>query len=138
LHRLHRRFPRAKVVFFRPLPMTSASEASERLFGRGLQAIYRLENVRTLVTFDSALFDEGPFATRYARLFGRQRHVSGLDDEMPLLFAAEPFPTGTGTLADVRHTCTYAAIADLMFGLVAKLGQFGIEVPKWQTYTPRL
>ena len=96
------KFPDAKVVQYEPINEDNAFEGAQLAFGEAVNTIYRFDQARVVVSFESDFMAPGSGDVRYSHDFAQARRVTGDDEEMNRLYLVESTPSTTGTLADHR------------------------------------
>ncbi len=114
------RFPGSMWHAHDPLAPTRARAGIEQAFGTIGDLHYRLDEARVVAAFDSDFLMEGAGAVRYARDFAQGRRRGAAD--MLRLYAAEPMPTVTGSVADHRLPLRSGDVGRTMLALAAELG----------------
>ena len=104
LGRVLARFPEARVTFSSSTGSEAAFEATAAWAGRTLAPHFDLAAARRIVALDADPLGRGPMCLRHARQFAEGRWRTGAPSEatMSRLYVAEPVPTCTGAVADVR------------------------------------
>ncbi|HET8698133.1 MAG TPA: hypothetical protein VFO94_11630, partial [Gammaproteobacteria bacterium] len=112
--------PDARWFRHEPVARDAARSAAVAALGAPLDALYRLERARRVVTLDADLLNGMPGHLAHARRWANARAAPRAD--MPRLYAIEAQPTPTGIRADQRLALAAARVADFAFGLAAALG----------------
>jgi molybdopterin-containing oxidoreductase family iron-sulfur binding subunit len=125
-----RLYPRAKVCEWDPLSRFSIVEGCRQAFGQMLIPIYRFADADVVVSLDCDFLREEPDHLRLTREFTRRRRfdqaVTGARNQ---LFSAEPSPTETGSMADLRLPVAATQILTVALGLVNRFDGSDVEVP---------
>ncbi len=82
-----------------------------------------------MVALDSDFTHSGATAIRYSRDFADKRRITAAKPKMNRLYAAEPTPSHTGTMADHRLAVRAAEIASLTDAIAAGVGVAGVAAP---------
>jgi MoCo/4Fe-4S cofactor protein with predicted Tat translocation signal len=138
LRQLLAEFPAIKWHQWEPAGRDEAREGARLAFGEHVDVHYRLDRAQVIVALDADLLASGPHSLRYAREFAEGRRVTGGRREMNRLYAVEPTPSATGTIADHRLPLQAGAIGPFALALAAALGVPGAsagsaapEVASW-------
>jgi len=118
-------YPESKWHQWEPAGAHTARAGAMAAFGAPANTYYNLLNANVVVSLDSDFLSSGPGAMRYAREFSARRRVLGDKKTMNRLYAAEPFPTATGSKADHRFPMRAADVETFAFELAAGLGVAG-------------
>ncbi len=118
-------YPESKWHQWEPAGAHSARAGAMAAFGAPANTYYKFLNADVVVSLDSDFLSMGPGAMRYAREFSARRRVLGEKKTMNRLYAAEPFPTATGSKADHRFPMRAADVEHFAFELAAALGVAG-------------
>jgi molybdopterin-containing oxidoreductase family iron-sulfur binding subunit len=117
-----RRFPGAKIYQWDPVSHFSVIEGCRQAFGRMLMPSYRLIEADVIVSLDCDFLREGPDQLRLSREFSRRRRFDPAGSgSLNLLFSAEPSPTETGSMADLRLPVRAGQIRAVAAGLLSRL-----------------
>jgi molybdopterin-containing oxidoreductase family iron-sulfur binding subunit len=119
-------YPESKWHQWEPAGAHSARAGSAAAFGSPANTYYSFLNADVVVALDSDFLSMGPGSYRYAREFSARRRVLGEKKTMNRLYAAEPFPTATGSKADHRFPMRAADVEQFAFQLAAALGVSGV------------
>ena len=95
-------YPEARWHHFDPTARDNARQGAVMAFGEPVQARYRLDRARVILSLDADFLTEGPDALRLAREFASGRKAEGGRAEMNRLYAVESTPSNTGSMADHR------------------------------------
>jgi molybdopterin-containing oxidoreductase family iron-sulfur binding subunit len=118
-------YPESKWHQWEPAGAHSARAGAMAAFGAPANTYYNFLNASVVVSLDSDFLSMGPGSYRYAREFSAHRRVVGDKKTMNRLYAAEPFPTATGSKADHRFPMRAADVEVFAFELAAALGVAG-------------
>lgn len=113
LQRVLTRFPAARVTFGSPSTSAVALTATTAWTGRPLAPHVDLAAARRIVTLDADPLGRGPMCLPHARAFARGRRLAATPSatSMSRLYALEPVPSRTGSVADVTTPCSGREIA---------------------------
>ncbi len=120
LEALFEALPDARWYRYDPVGRDAIRAAAIGTLGRPLDAVYRLERARCVLTLDADLLNGVPGHLAYARRFAAARAEP--HTEMPRLYSVESQPTATGVRADHRLALSASRITALAFALAARLG----------------
>ncbi len=115
--------PNARWYRYDPVSRAAQRAAATTVFGRPLDAVYRLERARRVLTLDADLLNGVPGHLAYARRFAHERAEPHAD--MPRLYSVEAQPSVTGMRADHRLQLAASRVTAFAFALAAKLGVGG-------------
>src|SRR5580658_2170122 len=118
-------YPESKWHQWEPAGAHSARAGAMAAFAAPANTYYNFQNANVVVSLDSDFLSMGPGAMRYAREFAARRRVVGDKKTMNRLYAAEPFPTATGSKADHRFPVRAADVEAFAFELALALGVAG-------------
>jgi molybdopterin-containing oxidoreductase family iron-sulfur binding subunit len=104
-----------------PAGRDQAREGARLAFGQYLDAQYRLDRAQVVVSLDADLLGSGPLSVRYAREFAAARRLTGGRREMNRLYAVEPTPSVTGSIADHRLPLQAGLVGPFALALAAAL-----------------
>jgi molybdopterin-containing oxidoreductase family iron-sulfur binding subunit len=113
LEEVHQRFPEAQWCQYDPITRDNVREGARLAFGRFVEAHYRFDKARVILSLDSDFLYTHPERLRYSRQFIDGRRVSSGKREMSRLYVVESTPTVTGTMADHRLPLESGAIEHL-------------------------
>ncbi len=119
--RVRERHPHARFCFHAPLDRSAPLAASRRLFGAAWDPHFDFSRARTVLALDADFTAMMPMSLRWARMFADGRRPSGPGDTMSRLYAAEPMPTPTGTMADHRLALPARDIPALAAAVLAEV-----------------
>jgi MoCo/4Fe-4S cofactor protein with predicted Tat translocation signal len=114
-------FPQGKWHSWEPAVSEGAFEGAKLAFGRYVSSVYRIEQADVILALDSDFMGHGAGHVRYQREFFRRRKLES-PNEMNRLYAVEPVPTVTGSVADNRLPLKAAEVEQFARALAAKLG----------------
>ena len=118
---LLKEYPQAKWHQYEPWNRDSARRASVGETPTNLH--YRFDKAAVIVALDGDFLFTHPASLAYSRQFAGARRAAAEDPGVPMnrLYVAEPTPTITGSMADVRLTCGAAEVALLTNALMSTL-----------------
>jgi len=120
LQALLERFPGARWHQYQPINRDHAYEGSRLAFGEVLEARYRYDQARVVLSLDSDFL--GQPGVRYARDYvGARRGADGQPDP-GRLYVIECTPTLTGSFADHRYAARFGQIEAIARALAQALG----------------
>ncbi len=122
LRQLTAEFPNLKWHQWEPAGRDQAREGARLAFGEYVDVHYRLDKAQVVLALDADFLASGPHSLRYAREFADGRRVTGGRREMNRLYAVEPTPTTTGSIADHRLPLQSSAVGPFALALAAALG----------------
>lgn len=123
IQQLTARYPGMKWHQYEPVNRDAARRAARTVFGEDVNTLYRLDEAATVVSLDADFLGTMPGSVAYARQFAARRHPDSTSGaEMLRLYAAEPMPTVTGTMADHRLRMRASEVEGLGRALAAELG----------------
>ena len=120
LDKLFSNLPNARWYRYDPVSRGAQRGAAMAAFGRPLDAVYRLERARRVLTLDADLLNGVPGHLAYARRFADERADPRAD--MPRLYSVEAQPSVTGMRADHRLALAASRVTAFAFALAARLG----------------
>jgi molybdopterin-containing oxidoreductase family iron-sulfur binding subunit len=100
--RMVARLPEVHVAHCAPIDRTEVYRGSELAFGARVEQQLALDRADVVVALDADVFDCMPMATRWAHDFAVRRRAVEPGERFAHLFVAEPMPTPTGSIADLR------------------------------------
>ncbi len=115
-------FPAMAWHQWEPAGRDQAREGARLAFGEHVDVHYRFDKAHVIVALDADVLGCGPHSLRYAREFAEGRRVTGGRREMNRLYAVEPTPSVTGSIADHRLPLQAGAIGPFALALAAALG----------------
>ncbi|NLS17668.1 TAT-variant-translocated molybdopterin oxidoreductase [Rhizobium sp. P40RR-XXII] len=122
-----KRWPKTRWHVCDPLPDTSRLSATRRVFGRSLLFRPAFDAAETIVSIDDDFLGPGPHQTANALSFANRRRLRQSGQGACRLLAAEPSPSVTGSVADVRLASSYASMERLLQAIAKQLGVEGVE-----------
>ncbi len=122
--RILSRFPKAKFVTFSSVAADGAVQGAHLAFGKYLEPRHNLEKASVIFALDADFLADGPEQLPLARHFAARR-APGAD--MNRLYAAEPCPTVTGSMADHRLRVRGSEIVGVAQLLVSELARQGVD-----------
>jgi molybdopterin-containing oxidoreductase family iron-sulfur binding subunit len=132
------RYPSAQWHVHEPAGSTQSRAGARLAFGRPYQDRYDVAAADVLLTLDADLLDGMPGHLAHARAFASRRHPDreGEGERMNRLYAIEPTPTVTGSVADHRWPLASAQIAVVTAQLAHALGVAGAPAVDAAAATP--
>ncbi|MBZ6075698.1 TAT-variant-translocated molybdopterin oxidoreductase [Microvirga puerhi] len=134
-------WPKAQWHVLEPINEDFRREALQLLFGRRLDAHYRLEEADVIVSLDDDLLGSGPRQTLHGRSWSKRRLAFQKGQGRCLLMATEPSPTLTGITASDRLIASHSRIETLASALAhqldAGIGRAANLTPKEQTWVSK-
>ncbi len=121
-----RRWPKARWHVCDPLPDAARLDATQRVFGRQLIFQPAFAAAETIVSLDDDFLGPGPFQTANARSFADRRRLRQEKQGACRLFVAEPTPSLTGTVADMRLSASHSAMDRLLRAIGSEIGFEGL------------
>ncbi len=115
-------YPQAKWHQWEPAVSDGAREGAKLAFGRVVNTVYVPGKADVILSLDADFLASGPGHVAYARQFARRRNLDGANEAMNRLYAVEPTPTVTGSMADNRLLMRACDIELVARALAAKLG----------------
>ena len=122
LQSLLKQFPEAQWHQYDPANRDNAREGSILAFGEIVEAQYRFDKAKVVVSLDSDFLYWHPNSVRYARDFASLRRARFPETEMNRLYVVESSPTVTGSNADHHFPLRSADIEGVAFELARRLG----------------
>jgi len=113
-------FPEARWHQWEPLGRDTVREGAILAYREPLETRYRLDRARVVLALDADLLGMGAGHLRYARDLARARRAR--DTGSCRLYAAEPLPTPTGTIADHRVAARASEIDTLARAIARRVG----------------
>lgn len=123
---LLKQFPEAQWHQYEPANRDNAREGSMLAFGEIIEAQYRFDKAKVVVSLDSDFLSWHPNSVRYARDFAGLRRARFPQTEMNRLYVMESSPTVTGSNADHHFPLRAADIETVAFRLATQLG---VQIP---------
>ena len=121
LQSLLKTFPAAQWHQFQPVSRDHVREGARVAFGEMVEAHYRFDKARVIVSLDSDFMFSHPFRLAYTRQFTDGRRLAAGRKEMNRLYAAESTPSITGSMADHRLPLASGEIAELARAIAAQI-----------------
>ncbi len=112
--------PEAKWHQYEPAARDGARGGALLAYGEPVSTVYRFENADVILSLDADFLATGPGSVRYAREFASRRRQPG--KRMNRLYAVEPTPSVTGSMADHRLPLDSAEIERFARAVAAGLG----------------
>ncbi|AMV20119.1 4Fe-4S dicluster domain-containing protein [Planctomyces sp. SH-PL14] len=122
LRQILERFPKARWHQYEAGHPDTSLRASEKLFGRPLDAVYRFEKADVVVSLDCDFLATLDGSPRYTRDFMSRRDLTGGGKAMNRLYVAECGVSNTGAAADHRLPVHPAVMAALVRKLAQEIG----------------
>lgn len=95
-------YPQAQWHQYDPLTSDTAREGAQLAFGQDVHTFYDFSQADIILSLGADFLGEGPAQLTYSRAFAARRRVLSAEDTMNRLYAVEPYPTVTGSMADHR------------------------------------
>ncbi len=127
---LMKQYPKAGWHRYEPAGIANEREGSRLAFGEYAQAVYHFDRADVVVSLDADFIAEGPAHLKYSREFAARRRVRGAKADINRLYAAESFPSVTGSVADHRMPVRASRVAELANALASRLGLTGVTPSK--------
>ncbi len=121
--------PKARWHRWEPAAGDGERAATAQLFGEPLAVRYDFARAEVVLALDADFLTSGPGAVRYARDFVRRRRAAVAGEGTSRLYAVEPTPSPTGTLADHRWPLASAEVGHFALEVAAALGVPGVASP---------
>ena len=118
-----------KWVQYDPISGDNAIDGATQALGAATNVVYAFNKADIVVALDSDFTHSGATAIRYSRDFADKRRITAAKPKMNRLYAAEPTPSHTGTMADHRLAVRAAEIASLTDAIAAGVGVAGVAAP---------
>ncbi|MBB6300607.1 4Fe-4S dicluster domain-containing protein [Rhizobium leucaenae] len=120
------RWPKARWHVCDPVSDALRLAATALVFGRPLVMHPAFDAAETIVSLDDDFLGPGPRQTLNARLFGDRRRLRQARQGQSRLFVAEPTPSTTGSVADMRLAASVSAMDRLLRALGGRIGLDGL------------
>ncbi|MFM2032501.1 MAG: hypothetical protein RLZZ297_1266, partial [Chloroflexota bacterium] len=124
------KYPGTQWIQYDALSNDNAATGAAQAFGAPTDLVYSFDAAEVVVALDSDFTHDGPAAIRYARDFASKRRITSAKPSMSRLYAAEPTPSHTGTMADHRLAAKAGDIAALTDAIAAGVGVAGVSAPQ--------
>jgi Fe-S-cluster-containing dehydrogenase component len=108
LHTVLERFPRARWHQYQPINRDNAYAGSRLAFGEALEARYRYDQARVVLSLDSDFL--GAPGVRYAHDYVTARRAGDAQRDPGRLYVVECTPTLTGSFADHRYAVRFSQV----------------------------
>jgi MoCo/4Fe-4S cofactor protein with predicted Tat translocation signal len=132
LDALRQQYPEAVWHQWEPVSRDAVRRGASLAYGRPVEAIPHLANADILLAIDSDLLSTAPGHLRHARDFAGRRNPSRTP-AMSRVYAVEPTPTLTGSVADHRFVAgpdeLHRIVAALATGILRN--ETGSSAPAW-------
>jgi MoCo/4Fe-4S cofactor protein with predicted Tat translocation signal len=128
LEQLLREFPAARWHQYQPLARDNTFEAARQVFGRPVETRHHFDRAQVIVSLDADFLFQHPFYLAYTRQFADGRRATAQKPEVNRLYAVEPTPTITGSVADHRLAVSPMVVEKIAFALAAELGM-AVQAP---------
>jgi MoCo/4Fe-4S cofactor protein with predicted Tat translocation signal len=115
-------YPRATWHQYQAVTRDNLLEGAEMAFARAVATRVDFTKADVILSLDADFLTEGPERVRYARDFAARRKVREGQTDMSRLYAVEPSPTLTGSMADHRLPLQAAQIDGIARAVAAALG----------------
>lgn len=123
IEQLQKRFPAAEWYHWEPISNETIIDASQAVLGKPAQPEFDLNAADVIVAFDCDFLFDSPFRLAYTRAFANRRNYRRPDFSDPSsLYVAEPSPTISGSMAEMRLPIASSKIGGLVQTLASKLG----------------
>jgi Fe-S-cluster-containing dehydrogenase component len=120
------RFPQLRVATCEPIARDQIYRGSELAFGARLEPQLALDRADVVVSLDADLLGSMPMSVRWSRDFAGRRSTVDAGGSFARLYVAEPMPTPTGSLADLRLPLRAGDIAAACVVLADGLARAGV------------
>ena len=118
-----KQLPAAKWHQWEPVSRDNVREGSRLAFGQIVETQYHLDKAGVIVALDSDFLSTGPASLHHARDFADRRRIGAASNaSMNRLYAAEPTPTITGSMADHRLAVSAGEIEGIARALAGQPG----------------
>jgi molybdopterin-containing oxidoreductase family iron-sulfur binding subunit len=122
LDTLARRFPESHWHVHRPAGGRNAHDGAQLAFGEPLSTRLHLDRARVIVALDADPLSDPAAGTRYAHDYAATRAPDQNHGAMSRLYAIEPTPSLTGSVADHRLPLAFSDIGRFAQQLAGKIG----------------
>ena len=122
IQELLKKFPEAKWHQFEPVNRDNVREGSKLAFGETVEAQFRFDKTKIVLSLDSDFLFFHPNAVRYAHDFASLRRARLPQMEMNRLYVVEGSPTTTGSNADHHIPLRAGEIESFAFALCQRVG----------------
>src|SRR5665213_3627881 len=116
------RYPEARWHQWEPVSRSNAWKGGSLAYGAPIDAVPNLNAADVILAIDSDLLDSTPGHVRFARDFAIRRNPTRTQ-KMSRLYAVEPTPTLTGSVADHRFIAGPRELHQVMMALAAGILQ---------------
>ncbi|WFU11287.1 Fe-S cluster-containing hydrogenase (plasmid) [Rhizobium sp. CB3090] len=120
------RWPQARWHVCDPVSDALRLAATAQVFGRPLVMHPAFDTAETIVSLDDDFLGPGPRQTVNARLFADRRRLRQARQGQSRLFVAEPTPSTTGSVADMRLVASVSMMDRLLRALGRRIGVEGL------------
>ncbi len=126
------RYSQARWHQWEPISRDNVLEGTQLAFGRPVDVVPKLTNVDVLLAIDSDLLSSTPGHLRFARDLMSRRNPTRTP-AMNRIYAIEPTPTLTGTMADHRFIVSPTELPRRMaeLGTLILQGAAPADIPDW-------
>ena len=128
LRGLRERFPELMLAHWTPLHRDTSRAGTQLAFGQELQAVYRMDRARVIVSLDADFLGNEPGHVRYARDFAAGRRGREASASINRLYAIESSASLTGAMADGRIAVRPSEVEGAARALLAQF-QDEVSVP---------
>jgi molybdopterin-containing oxidoreductase family iron-sulfur binding subunit len=122
IQKLLAQYPQARWHQWDPAGRDNVRMGAKMAFGEPVEAVYRLDRARVVLSLDADFLAQGPGQVRYTRDFANRRRLQGGVSDMLRLYAIESSPGLTGSLADHRLPVRASAVEEYARAIAAALG----------------
>lgn len=122
------RYPAAHWHVHEPAGLEHTRSGARLAFGRPYSARYDVAAADVLVMLDADLLDSMPGHLAHARAFAARRRADVDGVTMNRLYAVEPTPSVTGSMADHRWPLASARVAAVAWHLARAVGMAGVPL----------
>lgn len=130
LRALLQEFPAAKWHQYEPVGRDNTRAGAQLAFGEPVHTVYDFAKAEVILALDADFLTCTAGSVRYAHDFAVNRRVEGEKSTMNRLYAVEPTPSLTGTIADHHLPLRASDIAPFARTLAAALGIAGVQSPE--------
>ncbi len=132
LDALLRRYPEARWHQWEPVSRDNVKKGATIAYGQVLDAVPKLDAAEMVLAIDSDLLSSAPGHLRFARDFASRRNPTRTQ-RMSRLYAVEPTPTLTGSVADHRFIAGPRELHRIVIALAGAIlqGSAPSTAPDW-------
>src|SRR3984893_3094582 len=126
------RYPEARCCQWQPIARENVSKGAVIAYGESVEFAPKLDAEDVIFAIDSDLLSSPPGHLRFARDFASRRNPTRTQ-KMSRIYAVEPTPTLTGSVADHRFIAGPDELHQVVMALAAEIlgGSSPSEVPRW-------